>query len=114
MMKQYRKEIEGLVMWYNENNLSLNVSKTKELIIDVRNKGGRHINGAYVERVESVKFLGVTITDNLSWTSHVDVTVKKLLYSRNLVCLALSKPLLICMSLFTMICLYCSKTKLFT
>eukprot|EP00061_Rhincodon_typus_P009041 g32198.t1 len=27
--------------------------------------------------MESAKFLGVTITDDLSWTSHVNVTVKK-------------------------------------
>eukprot|EP00061_Rhincodon_typus_P008230 g30658.t1 len=68
-------------MWCNENNLSLNIGKTKELIIVLRKKGGEHapiyINGTQVERVESVKFLRVTITDNLSWTSHVDVTVKK-------------------------------------
>eukprot|EP00061_Rhincodon_typus_P009489 g33040.t1 len=46
-----------------------------------RKKGGEHtliyINGENVERVESVKFRGVTITDNLSWTSYVDATVKK-------------------------------------
>eukprot|EP00061_Rhincodon_typus_P012439 g38177.t1 len=35
-----------------------------------------HINGTKVERVDSIKFLGVTITDNLSWTSHVDVMVE--------------------------------------
>eukprot|EP00061_Rhincodon_typus_P004836 g23531.t1 len=56
-------------------------SKTKELIIDIRKKEQEHdsifINEVEVERVESVKFLGVTITDNLSWTSHVDVMVKK-------------------------------------
>eukprot|EP00061_Rhincodon_typus_P009518 g33087.t1 len=43
----------------------VHVSKTKELIIDFRKKGGGHaaiyINGAEVERVESVKFLGVMI-----------------------------------------------------
>eukprot|EP00061_Rhincodon_typus_P001815 g15858.t1 len=76
-----RREIEGLVTWCNENNLSLNVGKTKEPIIDFRKKGGEHapiyINGTDVERVESIKFLRVTITDNLSWISHVDVTVKK-------------------------------------
>eukprot|EP00061_Rhincodon_typus_P001863 g15990.t1 len=77
----YRREIEGLVTWCNENNLSLNISKTKELIIDFRKIGGEHafiyINGTEVERVNSIKFLRVTITDNLSWTSHVNATVKK-------------------------------------
>eukprot|EP00061_Rhincodon_typus_P016400 g44596.t1 len=77
----YIREIEGLVTWCNENNLSLNISKTKELVIDFRKKGGEHtpiyVNGTEAERVKSIKFLGVTIIDNLSWTSHVDVTVKK-------------------------------------
>eukprot|EP00061_Rhincodon_typus_P002237 g16964.t1 len=59
---KYRTEIEGLVMWCNENNLSLNVGKTKELVIDFRKKGGEHTpiytNGTDVEKVESVKPLG--------------------------------------------------------
>eukprot|EP00061_Rhincodon_typus_P009089 g32294.t1 len=70
--------IEGLVTWCNKNNLPL--SKTTGLIIDFRKKEGEYapiyINGTEVERVEIVEFLGVTITDNLSWTSHVDATVK--------------------------------------
>eukprot|EP00061_Rhincodon_typus_P007899 g30036.t1 len=76
---KHRREIEGLVTWCNESNLSVNVSKTKELIIDFRKKGGEHapiyINGT--ERVKGIKFLGVTITDDLSWTSHINETVKK-------------------------------------
>eukprot|EP00061_Rhincodon_typus_P000792 g12762.t1 len=68
-------------MWRNENNLSLNVSKTKELIIGFRKEGGEHalifINGTEVERVEAVKFVGMTIPDNLSWISQVDAMVKK-------------------------------------
>ncbi|XP_048465042.1 uncharacterized protein LOC125485591 [Rhincodon typus] len=77
----YRREMEGLVTWCNENNLSLNVSKTKELIIDFRKKGRKHapiyINRNEVERAKSIKFLGVTITDNVSWTSYIDTTIKK-------------------------------------
>eukprot|EP00061_Rhincodon_typus_P012435 g38171.t1 len=43
MMSQItERKIEGLVTWCNENNLSLNVIKTKELIIDFRKKGGEH------------------------------------------------------------------------
>eukprot|EP00061_Rhincodon_typus_P017241 g45845.t1 len=59
---KYRREIEGLVIWCNENNLSLNIGKTKELIIDFRKKGGEHgsiyINGTEVARMDSIKFLG--------------------------------------------------------
>eukprot|EP00061_Rhincodon_typus_P017300 g45937.t1 len=40
-----------------------------------RNVGPRKTESADI--IESIKFLGVMITDNLSWTSHVDETVKK-------------------------------------
>ena len=32
----YRKEVWALGMWCQENNLSLNVYKTKEMIVDFR------------------------------------------------------------------------------
>eukprot|EP00061_Rhincodon_typus_P001348 g14536.t1 len=60
---KYRREIEDFVTWRNENNLSLNIGKTKELIIDFRKKGGEHaptyINGPGVERVKIIEFLRV-------------------------------------------------------
>ncbi|XP_059506611.1 uncharacterized protein LOC132210466 [Stegostoma tigrinum] len=78
---KYGREIEGLVTGCNENNLSLNAGKTKEMIIDFRKRRGErspiYINGDDVERVSCIKFLGVRITNHLSWTSHIDVTVKK-------------------------------------
>eukprot|EP00061_Rhincodon_typus_P009622 g33262.t1 len=78
---KFRREIDAFVMWCNENNLSLNVSKTKELIVEFRNKGGEHapiyINRTEVERVNSIKFFRVTITNILSWTSHINATIKK-------------------------------------
>jgi hypothetical protein len=47
-------------------HLSLNVIKTKEMIVDHRKRRTEHarilINGAVVEQVESFKFLGVHIT----------------------------------------------------
>eukprot|EP00061_Rhincodon_typus_P013678 g40203.t1 len=55
--------------------------KTEEMIIDFRKKGGErapiYINRTEVDRVKSIKLLGETITNNLSWASHIDVMVKK-------------------------------------
>eukprot|EP00061_Rhincodon_typus_P015121 g42627.t1 len=78
---EYRKMIESLVTWCKDNNLYLNVSKTKELVINFRKEKGRYtpiyINGAKMEVVESFKFLGVNIANNLSWFIHIDAKVKK-------------------------------------
>jgi hypothetical protein len=51
--------------------------KTKEMIVDYRKKRSEHapilIDGAAVDQVESFKFLGVHITNKLTWsTSHDD------------------------------------------
>ena len=60
---EYRNERESLVNWCDDNNLSLNVSETKEMIIDFRKRSGRHapvyINSEEVEMVESFRFLDV-------------------------------------------------------
>ena len=64
-----------------ENNLSLNVNKIKEMIVEFRKQQREHplihINGTIVEKVESFKFLGVHITDKLKWSAHTDSVVKK-------------------------------------
>uniref|UniRef100_A0A8C6L2U8 Reverse transcriptase domain-containing protein n=1 Tax=Nothobranchius furzeri TaxID=105023 RepID=A0A8C6L2U8_NOTFU len=78
----YREEVTALHEWCLDNNLSLNISKTKEMIVDYRKRPVRehrpiHINGVMVERVSSFKFLGVNITEDFSWTLHTDAVIKK-------------------------------------
>jgi hypothetical protein len=36
----YREEVIDLTMWCKDNNLSLNVIKTKEMIVEKTGKGG--------------------------------------------------------------------------
>ena len=54
---------------------SLHMIKTKAMIVDYRKRRTDHapilINGAVVEQVESIKFLGVHIS-KLSWSKHTD------------------------------------------
>ncbi|KAL0170115.1 hypothetical protein M9458_034711, partial [Cirrhinus mrigala] len=77
----YRSEVSRLAVWCRDNNLSLNVEKTKEIVVDFRRAHIRHapltINGASVERVSSTKFLGVHITEDLSWTNNTSALAKK-------------------------------------
>jgi hypothetical protein len=77
----YREEVRALGEWCQENNLPLNVNKTKELIVDIRKQQREHapihIDWITVEMVESLKFLGLHMTENLKWSTHTDSVVKK-------------------------------------
>ncbi len=75
-------EVERLTSRCQDNCLFLNVSKTKELIVDFRKiqqrpYTPRMISGTPVERVSSFKYLGVNISEDLTWTAHIQTQVKK-------------------------------------
>ncbi len=71
----YREEVAQLAEWCGANNLSLNVEKTKEVVMDFRRRNSIDhppltIDSLTVERVSSTKFLGVHITEDLTWTTN--------------------------------------------
>ncbi|KAL0159965.1 hypothetical protein M9458_043690, partial [Cirrhinus mrigala] len=76
----YREEVAQLAKWCGANNLSLNVSKTKEVVMDFRRNSvdpptpppppPLAIDSSAVERISSTKFLGVHITEDLTWTTN--------------------------------------------
>uniref|UniRef100_A0A8D3DB29 Reverse transcriptase domain-containing protein n=1 Tax=Scophthalmus maximus TaxID=52904 RepID=A0A8D3DB29_SCOMX len=78
---EYRDEILKITSWCSNNNLSLNTTKTKEIILDFRNRRADpaplYINGDCVERVRTFSFLGTTISADLSWTANMAVVIKK-------------------------------------
>ncbi|KAI5619892.1 hypothetical protein C0J50_20542 [Silurus asotus] len=74
----YREEVQRLTAWCGANNLTLNVDKTKEMVVDFRRTQSDHspliIDGS---SVESTKFLGVHLVDNLTWSLNTSSITKK-------------------------------------
>ena len=77
----YREEVERVVDWCTNNDLELNVAKTKEMMIDFRrNKTAMTpltIREQQVELVDSFRFLGTTIANTLKWDINAEIITKK-------------------------------------
>ncbi len=77
----YREEMSTLTKWCQVNHLSLDINKTKELVVDFRRQSREHtpitIDKTPEERVSSFKFLCVHITEDLTWSAHTDAVLKK-------------------------------------
>ncbi|KAK3516851.1 hypothetical protein QTP70_024904, partial [Hemibagrus guttatus] len=77
----YRQEIEQLAAWCSLNNLELNMLKTMEMIVDFRRNTPAlpplTIMNSTVPTVESFRFLGTTISQDLKWDTHIDSIIKK-------------------------------------
>ncbi len=78
----YREEVAQLAEWCGANNLSLNVEKKKEVVLDFRRRNSIDhppltIDSSTVDSLSSTKFLGVHITEDLTWTTNTMSLSKK-------------------------------------
>ncbi|KAL0201439.1 hypothetical protein M9458_004626, partial [Cirrhinus mrigala] len=77
----YRQEVERLSLWCSHNNLELNTLKTVEMTVDFRRKPPAlpplTIMNITVAAVDSFKFLGTNISQDMKWDIHIDSIVKK-------------------------------------
>ncbi|KAI5630226.1 gastrula zinc finger protein XlCGF28.1-like [Silurus asotus] len=77
----YREEVQRLTAWCGANNLTRNVDKTKEIVVDFRKAQSEQspliIDESSVEIVKSTKFLGVHLSDNLTWSLNTSSIMKK-------------------------------------
>ncbi len=76
------QELEDTIYnWTTVNNMKLNISKCKELIIDFAKDKQEFppliINGVTVDRVSSAPVLGLIFQDHMNWNEHVNTTLSK-------------------------------------
>ncbi len=76
----YWEDVHHLAEWCTENNLLLNLSKTKELIIDLEKRRQRNIplsTSVELRWSKCFRFLGISIIKNHVMSSHISTLVKK-------------------------------------
>ena len=78
------KEMVHISQWFIVNKLSINVAKTKFIIFHRKRQNFNNenlsisINNTKLEKVQTMKFLGIIIDENLSWKCHIDHICKKI------------------------------------
>ena len=78
---EYRHDVNMLVSWCDNNNLQLNASKNREIIVDYRKTktpiAPIIINVEIIERMDCFKCLGTIIPGDLGWENNIDAVVKR-------------------------------------
>jgi len=99
---QYRDTIDKFVAMCDEDDLHLNTSKTKEMIIDFRRNKPEYdpvvIKGSTVEVVTQYDYLGTRVMNNLSWGAHIaklaSKAMKRIYHLRKLRQFQMSAPVM--------------------
>ena len=77
--------------WLTANKLTLNIEKTKVITFKTRNSPPVltnleiKLNGNALDKVTSIRFLGVTIHEHLTWKSHMELLLKKIRMGRGII-----------------------------
>ena len=86
LKKKIKEEVKLLHEWLIINKLTLNLSKTKYMLLGSNRKLSRKVRkkfritiGNYtIHEVDQIKYLGVIVDRNLSWAEHADYLITKL------------------------------------
>ena len=73
--------------WLKNNQLSVNVEKTKFLLFTKSKKTlDVFIKGFKIEQTKSIKYLGILIDDKLKWHEHIDFVANNLSAANEILC----------------------------
>ena len=84
MFDLMKKDLNNLMTWFSANKLSLHLGKTGYTIFHSKKKSipsgfdEIDIDGEIIKRKKSVKYLGLTFDEVLSWAKHTELLIKRL------------------------------------
>ena len=87
MQKSLDQNLQKVDRWLKNNQLSVNVEKTKFLLFTKSKKTlDVFIKGSKIEQTKSIKYLGILIDDKLKWHEHINFVANKLFAANGILC----------------------------
>ena len=71
----FQKDIDAISNWTVANHLILNANKTKVMLIFHIKRShcpSFSLNGIQIEKVRHFKYLGICLSDDLTWSKHIE------------------------------------------
>ena len=83
LFENTNKELQNIDNWLIANKLSINITKTKYILFSHKHSKksldkSLSIRNKKIERVASIKILGLVFNENLSWKNHMTMLINKL------------------------------------
>lgn len=81
VMEVVNVSLKKIKQWFDQNKFVLSVNKTTFILFNGKRKNidiSIKIDGMEIQRVQETKFLGVIISEDLSWKSHINYTKGKI------------------------------------
>lgn len=79
---QINNDLNTYLKWLFSNKLKINIDKTKYIIFKQKNKLINdlqiNINGIPLDKVSSIKYLGLIVDENLNWSPHMTKISEKI------------------------------------
>ena len=88
-MSAVQSDIDLIFSWLSSRFLSINLNKTKNMIVSCKSASFSlsltplYVDNSRLELVNSVKYLGVIISSNLSWSAHIRSVCSKSTVNRS-------------------------------
>ena len=70
-MYDVQSDIDLIFSWLSSRFLSINLNKTKYMMVSCKSASFSHLNHSRLQLVDSLKYVGVIISSNLSWSAHI-------------------------------------------
>lgn len=78
---ELQRDISNIASWVSANHLTLNTSKCKFMLVSHKRSRtpspSLTLQDSILEQVDSFKYLGLIITNDLSWHTHISTICKK-------------------------------------